>query len=61
MLDLEQLQIIGQLVDNIEIMVGKLEHSFKSKDSEDFTKSKQEISKTQRKINEMINKEENKR
>jgi len=54
MLDLEQLQIIGQLVDNIEIMTGKLEDSFKANDSEDFARSRKEILETQKKIVEMI-------
>lgn len=55
MLDLEQLQIIGQLIDNIEIMAGELEDSFKENDSADFVKFKGGILNAQKKIVKMIN------
>jgi len=55
MLDLEQLQLFGQLVDNMEILMGKLEKSFETKDGEGFVKSKKEILDFQKKINIMVN------
>ncbi len=53
MLDVQQMQIIAQLVDNMEILSGKLEESFNKNNGEDFIKAKKEIIKCQRKINEM--------
>jgi len=53
MLDIQQIQIIAQLVDNMEILSGKLEESFNKNKSEEFVKTKKEIIKCQRKINEM--------
>ena len=55
MLDLEQLQLLGQLVDNMDIMVDKLEKSFESNDGEEFVKSKKGILEVQKKINKMVN------
>jgi len=55
MLDLEQLQLIGQLIDNIEVTLGKLEKSFKANNGEEFVKSKKEILGIQNKINTMVN------
>ena len=54
MLDLEQLQLIGQLVDNIGILTEGLEHSFEANDSENFVKSKRGILNAQKKIVKMI-------
>ena len=50
MLDLDQLQILGQLVDNIEIISERLEKSFRTNDGAEFTKSKDEILNVQKKI-----------
>jgi hypothetical protein len=55
MLDLGQLQILGQLVDNIEIVESKLEKAFEANNGEDFVSSKKEILKIQKKIKKMIN------
>jgi len=55
MLDLDQLQILGQLADNIEIMIGKMEKSFEEREGEEFLKSRKEILNTQMKINKIIN------
>jgi len=54
MIDLQELHIIAQLVDNIEITIGKLEKAYASKNAEDFNKSKAEIIDTQRKISGLI-------
>jgi len=54
MLDLEQLQLIGQLVDNIEVLSDELEDSFKENNSEDFVKSKRGILNAQKKIGKMV-------
>ena len=55
MLDLEQLQLLGQFVDNMEIIVGKLEKSFEANNGEEFAKSKRGILEIQKKINTMVN------
>jgi len=55
MLDLDQLQIIGQLVDNMEVITSKLEKSFESNDGEEFNKSKKEMLDIQGKITRMVN------
>lgn len=52
--DLQELQIIAQLIDNIEVVVDKLENSYNNKDALSFESSKQEIFKFQKKILEMI-------
>jgi len=57
MLDLDQLQIIGQLVDNIEVITGKLEDSFKKSNGEEFNKSKNELLRFQRETSKIINQE----
>ena len=56
MLDLEQLQILGQLIDNMEVLTEKVEKSFESKDGEEFAKSKKEILNIQQNITEMVSK-----
>ena len=55
MLDLDQLQILGQLTDNLDIMINKLEKSFEANNGEEFAKSKKEILGVQNKINSLIN------
>jgi len=54
MLDLEQLQIIAQLIDNMELATQKLEKSFAENNGEEFTKSKQEILDSQKKISVVL-------
>ena len=54
MLDLEQLQILAQLVDNIGIIIEKIEKSFEENNGEEFVKSKKELLNSQKKINEII-------
>jgi len=55
MLDLEQLQLLGQLADNMEIIVSKLEKSFGANNGEEFAKSKKGMLEIQKKINIMVN------
>lgn len=52
--DLQELQIVAQLVDNIEVVIDKLEDSYNKKDALNFENSKQEIFKFQKKIQEML-------
>jgi hypothetical protein len=54
MLDLEQLQILGQLVDNIGRMESKFEKAFETNNGEEFVNSKKEILKVQKEIKKMI-------
>ena len=54
MLDEQELHTVAQLIDNIEIILGKLEESYSSRDSEEFNKSKNEILNSQIKISEII-------
>ena len=53
MLDLQQLQILGQLVDNMEKISSKIKESYAKNNSIEFNKAKQEILDIQKKINEM--------
>ena len=54
MVNLNELQLLAQLVDNIEISIGKLEKSYKDNDGENFQKSKQSILDFQQKISKII-------
>jgi len=54
MLDLDQLQTLGQLVDNLDILTKRLEKSFETNSSEEFSKSKKEILDIQDKISKMV-------
>ena len=54
MLDEQELHTVAQLIDNIEIILGKLEESYSSRDSEEFNKSKNEILNSQIKIADII-------
>ena len=56
MLDLEELQILAQLIDNIDILKNKLEKAYSDNDAETFTRSKNEILSTQKKIADILNK-----
>lgn len=55
MLDLDQLQTIGQIIENIEILTERLEKAFESSNGEEFLKAKKEISILNDKINQMVN------
>jgi sigma54-dependent transcription regulator len=54
MQDMQELQIILQLVDNIDIVVEKLEKAYDNRDATNFEKSKQEILSSYRKIQEIL-------
>ncbi len=54
MLDLDQLQILGQLADNMELTIRKLETSFEKKNGEEFSKARNEILEIQKKIGGII-------
>ena len=54
MLDLQELQIIVQLVDNIDISVNKLEKAYANRDGVNFEQSKQDILKSQKKIQDIL-------
>jgi len=54
LLDVQELHIIAQLVDNIEIILGKLEDAYSDKNAENFAESKNEILKSQINIAEII-------
>ena len=56
MLNLEQLQFLAQIVDSMEVAVGKLEKSYDENDSEKFQKSKKTILEFQTKISEILEK-----
>jgi len=53
-IDLQELHIIAQLVDNVEIIISKLEKAYASNNTEDFNKSKSEIIGIQKKISGLI-------
>jgi hypothetical protein len=54
MIDLQELQILAQLVDNMEIIIGKIEKAYASNNTEEFNKSKKEMLDMQKKISKMI-------
>ena len=54
MLDEQELHTVAQLIDNIDIILGKLEESYSDKDAKNFNKSKNEILNSQIKISEII-------
>ncbi len=54
MLDTQELQVVAQLVDNMEIIIGNLEEAYSEKNAEKFKKSKDEILNSQKKIDEML-------
>lgn len=56
MLDTQELQVLAQLVDNMEIITGKLESAYSSNNVVEFNKAKNEIIAIQNKINEMLSK-----
>jgi len=54
MLDLEQLQNLAQIVDNMDVLIEKLEKAYSSNDSEEFNKSKKTIFEGHKKISQII-------
>jgi len=54
MLDTQELQILAQLVDNMEMITGKLESAYGNNNAEEFNKAKNEVIIIQNKINAML-------
>ncbi|MBD3253016.1 hypothetical protein GF386_04750 [Candidatus Pacearchaeota archaeon] len=54
MIDLNELQVLAQLVDNSDIILGKLEKAFNKKDAKGFNEAKKEILEIQRKISDIV-------
>jgi methylphosphotriester-DNA--protein-cysteine methyltransferase len=54
MIDTEQLQILAQLIDNIEVVITKVEKAYGDKNSEEFNKSKKEILGLQQEIAKIV-------
>ena len=54
MIDLQELQLIAQLVDNLEILTGKLEKAYATNNTIQFNKIKQEILEIQKKISTIV-------
>lgn len=54
MQDVQELQVIAQLVDNMEVVVGKLEKAYAGKNGPEFKQSKAEILKSQKQIRGML-------
>jgi len=52
--DVQELQVIAQLIDNMDVVVGKLEKAYADKDGENFKKAKEEILKSQKSIKSMV-------
>jgi hypothetical protein len=52
--DVQELQVIGQLIDNITIITDKLEKAYNDKDSIKFKQAKDEILKSQKQIENML-------
>lgn len=50
----QELQIIIQLVDNIDNSINKLENAYTDKDAFSFEQSKQDILKSQKKIQDIL-------
>ena len=50
MTDLAHLQVLAQLVDNMEIVINKLEDAYNKNDAEKFKAAKKEILDIQKKI-----------
>jgi hypothetical protein len=53
-MELIDLQTIAQLMDNLDILTGKLEEAYNKKDAEEFKKAKLEILEVQKNINSML-------
>ena len=54
MQDVQELQVIAQLIDNIDVVVGKLEKAYEDKNGQEFKISKFEILKSQKQIGDML-------
>jgi len=52
--DVQELQVIAQLIDNMDVIVDRLEKAYNEKDGQKFKESKEEILKSQKKIGEML-------
>lgn len=53
----QELQIIAQLINNMNLVIDKLEKAYSEKNAENFNRSKQEILLYQRKIDEILKNE----
>lgn len=53
MLDLQELQVLAQLVDNMDLLIGKIEDSYAKKDGESFNKARTEFLNSQMRIAQM--------
>ena len=53
--DVQELQVIAQLIDSMDVIVGKLENAYSDKNGEEFKTAKSEILKSQKKIDDMLN------
>ena len=53
MVDVQDLSVMGQLIDNMIILSGKLEEFYSKNDQVNFMKTKKEIIDIQNKISEM--------
>jgi hypothetical protein len=56
--DVQELQVIAQLIDSMDVIVGKLEKAYSNKNGEEFKTAKEEILKSQKKIDNMLNNKE---
>jgi hypothetical protein len=54
MKDVQELQAIGQLIDNLEIITDSLEDAYNEKDAVKFKQSRENILESQKKIGEML-------
>ena len=55
-MNLEDLQLLGQLIDSMEFAIQKMEKSYENKNSEEFFNSKKTILEFQKQILEQIKK-----
>jgi len=53
--DVQELQVIAQLIDNMDVIVKKLESAYSDKNGEEFKTAKMEILKSQKSIQDMLN------
>ena len=54
MQDTQELQVISQLIDNMDVIINKLEKAYEDKDGPSFKQSKYEILKSQKQIEAML-------
>ena len=54
LLDVQQLQVVAQLINNMEIVIEKLNDAYSNNDAEKFKQSKIEILTSQKQIEEML-------